>query len=207
MFTGLVEDVGAVVACTPTAGGSRLRITSALARGVAEGESLAVNGVCLTAIGADGTEVLADLGPETLRATTLGSLGRGALVNLERPLRADGRVGGHFVQGHVDAVGRIDDIRLASEFTWVAVSFPPELAPYIVHKGSIAVDGISLTVAALEASRFEVQVVPFTLANTNLRQARVGDRVNLECDLIGKYVVRVLAVGGVTPSSPAHGRT
>jgi riboflavin synthase len=160
-----------------------------LTDGLALGDSVAVNGVCLTVAQRDDA-FHADVGPETLRVTTLGSLERGTLVNLERPLRGDGRMGGHFVQGHVDAVGRVEDVRPADDFHWLTVSFPRELGRYMVPKGSIAVDGISLTVAGLEADRFDVQLVPFTLEHTNLKRARVGDRVNLECDMIGKYVAR-----------------
>lgn len=190
MFTGLVEAVGNIIECKKTSDGKRLRIGSPLASELAPGDSLAVNGVCLTVILTEGPEIHADVGPETLRVTTLGSVGRGVLVNLERPLRADGRLGGHFVQGHVDAVGHIEDMRPGGDFHWLTISFPPELARYIVHKGSIAVDGISLTVAGLGDDRFDVQLVPFTIEHTNLRCARVRDRVNLECDMIGKYVAR-----------------
>jgi riboflavin synthase len=190
MFTGLVEAVGQVVECRDTSDGRRLRIGSSLASELAPGDSLAVNGVCLTVVLVAAGEIHADVGPETLRVTTLASLAGGETVNLERPLRADARLGGHFVQGHVDAVGQIEEMRPASDFHWLTVSFPPELARYIVPKGSIAVDGISLTVAGLREDRFDVQLVPFTLDRTNLRRARVRDRVNLECDLIGKYVAR-----------------
>ena len=172
MFTGLVEAVGELVERKPTSGGFRLRIASSLAREVAPGDSLAVSGVCLTVILAENTEIHADIGPETIRATTLGMLSRGCLVNLERPLRADSRVGGHFVQGHVDAIGLVEDVRAESEFHWLTVSFPPQLAPYIVHKGSIAIDGISLTVAGLGLDRFDVQVVPYTIQHTNLSRRR-----------------------------------
>src|SRR5881227_1237766 len=144
MFTGLVESVGEIHEVKPTSGGVRLRIGSSLAPELAPGDSLAVNGVCLTVIVADAAEVHADVGPETLRVTTLGALTRGSLVNLERPLRADARLGGHFVQGHVDATGTIEDIRPAGESFWLTVEFPPLLAPYIVRKGSITIDGISL---------------------------------------------------------------
>jgi riboflavin synthase len=192
MFTGLVEAVGEVRECSPTEGGKRLRIGSPLARELGQGDSLAVNGVCLTVVGNEESEIHADLGPETLRATTLGSLTRGAIVNLERPLRADGRLGGHFVQGHVDAVGRVERLRLDAEFLWMTVSFPPDLAACIVPKGSIAVDGISLTVAELGEGRFDTQIIPFTLAHTNLSRAEPGMRVNLECDVVGKYVVRAV---------------
>jgi riboflavin synthase len=192
MFTGLVEAVGEVAAAEPVPGGRRLRIAAPLAGSLAPGDSLAVNGVCLTVVWIDGGEILADVGPETLRVTTLGGLAPGALVNLERPLRADARLGGHFVQGHVDAVGRIDGLRGAESFQWLTVGFPPELAPFFVPKGSVAVDGISLTVAVLGRDRFDVQVVPYTMEQTNLRRARAGDRVNLECDILGKYVVHQL---------------
>ena len=198
MFTGLVEAVGEVVECKPTSGGLRVRIGSPLARELAPGQSLAVNGVCLTVILAEADEIHADVGPETLRVTTLGTLGRGTLVNLERPLRADGRFGGHLVQGHVDAIGYIQELRSDASFRRMTVSFPADLAPYIVHKGSIAVDGISLTVAGLGTDRFDVQVVPHTVEHTNLRAAQIRDRVNLECDLIGKYVVRAAEIAGLT---------
>ena len=189
MFTGLIEATGEIAARTPTTGGQRVSVRSPLTAELKLGDSVAVNGVCLTVVQADAA-FHADVGPETLRVTTLGSLDSGALVNLERPLRGDGRMGGHFVQGHVDAVGQIADLRPESDFLWLTVSFPRELARYMVLKGSIAVDGISLTVAGLAGDRFDVQLVPFTVEHTNLKRARIGDRVNLECDMIGKYVAR-----------------
>jgi riboflavin synthase len=189
MFTGLIEAIGEVTARTATTGGQRMSIRSPLAAELTPGDSVAVNGVCLTVVDTDGA-FHADVGPETLRVTTLGLLENGALVNLERPLRGDGRIGGHFVQGHVDAVGRIEDLRSASDFHWLTVRFPAALGRYLVMKGSIAVDGISLTVAALGEDRFDVQLVPFTIEHTNLKRARIGDNVNLECDMIGKYVAR-----------------
>jgi riboflavin synthase len=198
MFTGLVEAVGELVERKPTSAGVRLRIGSPLASELSPGDSLSVSGVCLTVILAEAGEVHADVGPETLRVTTLGTLPRGSLVNLERPVRADGRFGGHLVQGHVDAVGHIEDLRTDAEFQWLTIVYPPELAPYIVQKGSIAVDGISLTVAGLGADRFDVQVVPFTIEHTSLRQALVHDRVNLECDVVGKYVARAAQLAGLT---------
>jgi riboflavin synthase len=198
MFTGLVENVGEVAGVEPTESGVGLRIATTLARELTRGDSLAVNGVCLTVTVADTDAVHADVGPETLRVTTLGALTLRSLVNLERPLRADGRFGGHFVQGHVDAVGRIQDLRSDAGFHWLRVQFPASLAAFIVQKGSIAVDGISLTVAALATDRFDVQIVPFTMDHTNLRTARPGDRVNLECDMVGKYVVRAMEAAGLT---------
>ena len=200
MFTGLVEGVGELLECKPTNGGRRLRIGSVLAPDMKPGESLAVNGVCLTVILAERGEIHADVGPETVRVTTLGSLPRGAALNLERPLRADQRFGGHFVQGHVDAIGHVEELRREAEFHWLTVSFPVALAPLIVHKGSIAVDGISLTVAGLGADRFDIMVVPFTMQHTNLGRIKLRDRVNLECDMVGKYVVRAAELSGLTLS-------
>jgi riboflavin synthase len=198
MFTGLVEAVGELVERKPTSGGFRLRIASRLAPELSPGDSLAVNGVCLTVILAEEEEIHADVGPETVRVTTLGWLPRGGAVNLERPLRADSRFGGHFVQGHVDAIGHVEELRQDAEFHWLTVSFPSQLAPYIVHKGSIAVDGISLTVAGLGGDRIDIQVVPYTMTHTNLARVQIRDRVNLECDMIGKYVVRAAELAGLT---------
>ena len=180
MFTGLIEATGEIVERQAAPGGLQLWIDSALAAELKAGDSLAVNGVCLTVVSTDADRIRADVGPETIRVTTLGKLTRGAWVNLERPLRADGRFGGHFVQGHVDAVGVLQRRRPEADFEWLTFSFPSELAPYIVHKGSIAVDGISLTVATLHVDRFEVQIVPFTLEHTNLRSLRPDDRVITE---------------------------
>lgn len=211
MFTGLVEEVGELIERKPTSGGFRLRIGTTLATGLAAGDSLAVNGVCLTVIVAERGEVHADVGPETVRVTTLGGLEHGSAVNLERPLRADSRFGGHFVQGHVDAIGYVEAMRAEAEFHWMTVSFPPQLAPFFVHKGSVAVDGISLTVADLGAERFDVQLVPFTMDHTNLRQIHPRQRVNLECDMVGKYVVRAAELAGLTltgarPGEATHSR-
>jgi len=205
MFTGLVEGVGEVIERKATSGGFRLRIATALAPELAPGDSLAVNGVCLTVILAEREEIHADIGPETVRVTTLGSVERGCAVNLERPLRADSRFGGHFVQGHVDAIGHVEEMRQEAEFHWLTVSFPAHLAPYIVHKGSIAVDGISLTVAGLGADRFDIMVVPYTMEHTNLGRIGIRERVNLECDMVGKYVVRAAELAGLTLNSVRPG--
>jgi len=198
MFTGLVEAVGELIERKPTSGGFRLRVASPLAEELSPGDSVAVNGVCLTVILADKGELHADIGPETVRVTTLGTISRGSLVNLERPLRADSRLGGHFVQGHVDAIGHIEDLRADADFQWLAIGFPSHLAPFLVRKGSIAVDGISLTVAGLGVDRFDVQVVPYTMTHTNLGRAGLRDRVNLEVDMVGKYVVRAAELAGLT---------
>jgi riboflavin synthase len=197
MFTGLVEAIGELAERAATPAGYRLRIATPLAAELALGDSLAVNGVCLTVVAATGDDVSADVGPETARVTTLSTLAPGCRINLERPLRADGRFGGHFVQGHVDAVGRIEELRPDAEFHWLTVSFPSPLAALFVNKGSVAVDGISLTVAALHAGRFVVQVVPYTMDHTNLGRARVHDGVNLECDMVGKYVARAAELAGL----------
>lgn len=195
MFTGLIEARGAVCELTPIPDGFRIMVTTPLAADLVLGESIAVNGVCLTVVKTEMETFAAEISPETLRVTTLGILRVGHIVNLERSMRADARVGGHFVQGHVDAVGHVNRICHESDFHRVTVTFPPELAPCLVNKGSVAVDGISLTVAALEKSNFVVQIVPFTWEHTNLSNKTVGEAVNLECDIVGKYVARAMAIG------------
>ena len=192
MFTGIVETVGTLAEVKNMGGGFRVRIHTALAPVLKVGDSLAVNGVCLTVILIDGEHVLADVGPETARVTTFGALRRGQSVNLERPMKFDGRFDGHFVLGHVDGVGTIDDIRPEGDSQWLTVGFPPALAPFFIRKGSVAVDGISLTVAGLGERQFDVQVIPYTWANTAFKMLKTGDKVNLECDMIGKYVVRAM---------------
>ena len=192
MFTGLVETVGEVAEIKPTASGVRLRLATELSSALTPGDSLAVNGVCLTVVSANADGVHMDISPETLRVTTMGSLKRGTAVNLERPMRADARVGGHFVQGHVDATGSIEELRQDGDCWWVTVRFPPSLAPQIVRKGSIAIDGISLTVAGVDDRRLDVQIIPFTWDHTNLKHIKVNDLVNLECDMLGKYVLRAM---------------
>jgi riboflavin synthase len=199
MFTGLIESVGEIAEFKPTPSGFRVRLTTPLAGELAAGDSVAVNGVCLTIVNADADAVNADVSPETARVSSFGSLKRGALVNLERPMRADARLGGHFVQGHVDATGVIEDLRDEGEHHWLTVKYPSILTPYIVRKGSIAVDGISLTVAGVDDKHFDVQIVPFTWAHTNLRAAKLHDIVNIECDILGKYVVRYAEVAGLMP--------
>lgn len=190
MFTGIVEATGSLAEVKGTGGGYRVRIHTGLAAELKIGDSLAVNGVCLTVILIDGQHVLADIGPETTRVTTFGALQRGQEVNLERPVRADGRVDGHFVLGHVDGVGVVEEIRVEGESRWLTITFPPALAAYLIRKGSIAVDGISLTVAGLGERQFDVMVIPYTWSHTALKNLRTGDKVNLECDMIGKYVIR-----------------
>lgn len=205
MFSGLIESVGRVAEVSPQPSGRVLRVASGLAGGLSVGDSIAVNGVCLTVMRTDGRSFAADVSPETLRVTALGAARAGTLVNLERPVRADGRLGGHFVLGHVDAVGRIEEVRAEADCHRVRVGFPPHLQALIVDRGSIALDGISLTVIGPDRGRFDVQIVPHTWRETNLHAAAAGDAVNLECDIIGKYVLRAVeAVRGGAP--PATGR-
>jgi len=192
MFTGLIENVGRVDAVTSTADGIRIAIATALAGDLQAGESVSVNGVCLTATRTDEGQMHADIGPETARITTLGTLRAAEPVNLERSMRADSRFGGHFVQGHVDGIGELRSIRRDGDAHWLTIQFPAGLAPFIVRKGSIAMDGISLTVADLRATEFDVMIIPFTWQHTNLPSLRNGDAVNLEGDMVGKYVARAV---------------
>jgi len=201
MFTGLIEAIGEVAEVKPTAEGFRLRLTTVMGAELAPGDSVAVNGVCLTVVAADADGIHADISPETARVSALGGLRRGAVVNLERPLRADARLGGHFVQGHVDATATIEEIRPDGDSFWITIGFPPLLAPYIVRKGSIAVDGISLTVAGVDDRHLDVQIIPYTWEHTTLKRAKRGDVVNIEVDILGKYVVRVAELAGATPKS------
>lgn len=205
MFTGLIESVGLVAEVAPVASGLRLRIGTILAPELRPGDSLAVSGVCLTVTAASAQTVDADIGPETLRVTTLADARAGDRLNLERAMRADSRVGGHFVQGHVDAIGGLRAVRLDGDAHWLTIGFPPHLAPYFIPKGSVAVDGVSLTVAALREAEIDVMIVPFTWDHTNLHDREEGDRVNLECDLVGKYVARAAELA--LASATAHGGT
>jgi riboflavin synthase len=196
MFTGIVEAVGRLVEVKSMAGAYRVRIETGLAAELKAGDSLAVNGVCLTVILKDGGEVHADVGPETARVTTFTMMQRGQSVNLERPMRLDGRLAGHIVQGHVDGIGVVDELRPEAECYWLTVSFPPALAPYFIRKGSVAIDGVSLTVAGLGEKQLDVQVIPFTWTHTAFAELKAGDKVNLECDMIGKYVMRAMELNG-----------
>lgn len=198
MFTGLIESVGEVLAAERGEGGLRLRVATPLARDLRKGDSISVNGVCLTAVDIDagaGT-FWADISPATLAATTLGRMGAGARVNLERALAADGRFGGHMVLGHVDGVAEVTAFAREGDHHWLTIDVPPALAPLLVEKGSLAVDGISLTIARLHGPHAGFQIVPHTLAHTSLAGLRPGDGVNVECDIIGKYVVQALKQQG-----------
>ena len=192
MFTGLVEDLGTVAAVHATADGARLTLETRLARQLGEGDSIAVNGVCLTAVGICGDRFGADVMHETLRRSSLGEVAAGARVNLELALRADARLGGHMVQGHVDAVGVVADVRDDGFARVVTIEADPALLRYVVEKGSIAVDGVSLTVAAVDDTTFAVSLIPETLERTNLGAARKDTIVNLEVDILAKYVEKLL---------------
>jgi riboflavin synthase len=195
MFTGIVEEVGLVEALDPQAAGARLRIKCrAVLADTTTGGSVAVNGVCLTAVDVRSDVFSADLAPETLRRTNLGDLRAGAPVNLERPLAPTGRLSGHIMQGHVDGTGELvslDDLGAGN--AWLRVRVPRELDRYLVFKGSIAIDGISLTIAALEGDVLSVTIIPHTLRATNLGSRRPGERLNLECDLVAKYVEKMMS--------------
>jgi riboflavin synthase len=194
MFTGIVEELGTVAEVQPRPAGARLRVRCRkVMEDMAEGASVAVNGVCLTGVDLSPDGFAADLAPETLRLTNLGDLRPGSPVNLERPLSPQGRLGGHIVQGHVDAAGEFLALEtLGADNWWLRVLYPAELEPYLVIKGSIAVDGISLTIARLEGGAFAVSVIPHTFRNTTLGSYRAGARVNLETDVLAKYVVKLL---------------
>jgi riboflavin synthase len=198
MFTGIVEEVGTVVSLSGPGAGHRLAVRAdRVLDGSEVGASLAVSGACLTVVARQGDVLAFDLGPETLARTTLGRLTPGDAVNLERPLRLGATLGGHLVLGHVDGVGVVEDVTRVESTTRARIRLPDrDLAPLLVPHGSVAVDGVSLTVAALDDQAFEVMLVPHTLAATTLGRLRPGQPVNIEADVIGKYVVRALALRG-----------
>ncbi len=193
MFTGLVSDVGVVERITPRQGGARLtlRPRALPVDALAPGESVACSGVCLTVVERGGGTVTFDAVPETLSRTTVGGWRPGSAVNLERALALGDRLGGHLVQGHVDAVGEVVSRAVEGEGARLAISLPPGIAPLVAEKGSIAVDGVSLTVAAVSRDRFEVALIPETLARTTLGAAQPGTRVNLEADVLARHVARL----------------
>ena len=200
MFTGIVIEQGVVAEPPP-----RLRLRApGVAADAAIGDSVAVDGCCLTVTEIDGVVLAFDAVPETLRRTNLGRLQPGDEVNLEPALRMGDALGGHMVQGHVDGTAEVVDRRDLEEHRVLAFSIPPELAPFLVEKGSVTVDGVSLTVSALLPDRFEVALIPHTLEMTSLARRVPGDRVNLEMDVIGKYVHRILAARGLVPPLPGE---
>jgi riboflavin synthase len=190
LFTGLVADLGTVMAVDASGGGVRLTVRTALE--LREGDSVAVNGVCLTATSFPDGAFTADVMHETLRRSSLGALEEGSKVNLELPLRADDRLGGHFVQGHVDGLGTVWDVREEGFSHVVTIGAPPEIMRYVIEKGSIAVDGVSLTVSGLGDDWFQVSLIPETLERTILGEATTGTPVNLEVDVLAKYIERLV---------------
>jgi riboflavin synthase len=205
MFTGLVEEVGTVERVTGA--GQSLHLTvgaRTVLDGCKIGDSIAVNGVCLTVVRFDGHTFTVDAIPETFTRTNLGALRAGSPVNLERTMRLGDRFGGHIVQGHVDGTGRITGLQRDEIAITMTVTAPPDVLRYMVPKGSITIDGISLTVVTVEADRFSVSLIPHTAAQTNIRDRRVGDAVNLEVDILAKYVERLLGVQ--TAAAPESGR-
>ena len=202
MFTGLVEEIGVVRSLTQTTVGKLVVTSERVIRDASVGDSVSVSGVCLTVISVDGGALSFDAVPETLARSALGELRPGDKVNLEASLRAGGAMGGHFVLGHVDGVGAIESIKPVSvtsgnagESCQISVSAPPEVMRYVVEKGSVTLDGISLTIASCETSGFTVAVIPHTLIATTLHLKGPGDKVNLEADIIGKYVEKFVTEG------------
>jgi riboflavin synthase len=192
VFTGLVQDLGTVAALERTERGATVSVSTPLATEISPGDSVAVNGVCLTATEADDTRFAAEAMNETLSRTSLGALTPGSQVNLELPLRATDRLGGHVVQGHVDGLGTVASAREDGFARWIEIEAPSELLRYVVEKGSVAVDGVSLTVAELGSESFSVALIPETQERTNLGRAQPGQRVNLEVDVLAKYVERLM---------------
>jgi riboflavin synthase len=191
MFTGIVAAVGTVLAVEPVAGGVRIRVAAGglPLSDVAVGDSIAVNGVCLTVVARDDAVFEADVSPETMSCTT--GFAPGARVNLEKALRLADRLGGHLVSGHVDGVGTVTRVEARGDNRLLAIAAPADIVRYIARKGSIAVNGVSLTVNAVEGCEFRVNLIPHTLASTNLENLRAGDRVNLEADLVARYLERL----------------
>jgi riboflavin synthase len=205
MFTGIVEELGAVAAIEPGEDSARLTVRGPLVTADAtHGASIAVNGVCLTVVSHDDGEFTVDVMAETLRRSGLGALRTGDRVNLERAMAAGGRFGGHIVQGHVDGTGQILDRQPGDRWEVVRFSLPEDLARYVVEKGSITVDGVSLTVASVDDSSFTVSLIPTTLDLTTLGHKEIGEPVNLEVDVLAKYVERLLSTHPNTAAAPAH---
>lgn len=193
MFTGIIEELGTINSISKNPASAVLTINaSTVLEDVHMGDSIAVNGVCLTVTSFTDTSFTADVMHETLIRSSLGALRPGSKVNLERAMSADGRFGGHIVSGHIDGTGRITDIKKDDNAVWYTISAPPDILRYIVEKGSIAIDGISLTVAYVDSRCFKVSIIPHTSANTTLALRKPGDTVNLENDCIGKYVEKLL---------------
>ena len=196
VFTGIIEELGKIASLEKHAGGAKIIIAAKVVTSDAvDGDSIAVNGVCLTAIEITGKSFAADVSQETLNRSTLGNLKSGSVVNLERAVTPATRLGGHIVQGHVDARGRFLSAKRDGDFWTVRIGFPAEIGQYFVYKGSVSVEGISLTIANLADDYFEIAIIPKTWELTNLSSLKTGDEVNLEADVIAKYVERILLYG------------
>ncbi|MBC7797483.1 MAG: riboflavin synthase [Pyrinomonadaceae bacterium] len=195
MFTGIIEELGKIESLEKLGSGARIKIAAQIVTNdVKDGDSIAVNGVCLTALNSQTKSFFADVSDETLQRSTIGSLKVGSPVNLERAVTPATRLGGHIVQGHVDATGNFVSAVQSGDFWTVRIAFPREIARYLVYKGSVSVEGISLTIASLGEDYFEIAVIPKTWEQTNLHDLRGGDAVNLEADVMAKYVERILNV-------------
>ncbi|MFD0025777.1 riboflavin synthase [Streptomyces sp. NPDC058382] len=204
MFTGIVEELGEVTAVENLGDASRFRLRGpVVTEGAKHGDSIAVNGVCLTVVDLGEQDFTADVMAETLNRSSLGALRTGSRVNLERPMAVGGRLGGHIVQGHVDGTGRIVERKISENWEIVKISLPAELTRYVVEKGSITVDGVSLTVVDAGPDYFTISLIPTTLALTTLGHKEPGDPVNLEVDVIAKYVERLLGNSAQEPGGPA----
>ncbi len=196
MFTGIIEELGKIAALDRHASGAKIKIAAKIVcEGTNEGDSIAINGVCLTALEVKKDSFTADVSQETLNKSTLGKLNIGAKVNLERAVTPSTRLGGHIVQGHVDSRGKFVSAKQIGDFWTVRIGFPKEIGQYLVYKGSVSVEGISLTIAELKSDYFEIAVIPKTWELTNLSSLKSGDEVNLEADVIAKYVERILLCG------------
>jgi riboflavin synthase len=195
MFTGIIEEVGRVTGIAHENGNRRLTVAAArLNHELKQGDSIAVSGVCLTAVEITPKSFAADLAAETWKRTSFSRIKKDALVNLELPMRADGRFGGHIVQGHVDGTGKflgLDRVQGADDY-WLRIEIPPELARYVIFKGSLCIEGISLTVAQIEGTKVSAAIIPHTVKMTNLKSLKPGDPVNLEVDLVAKYVEKMI---------------
>jgi len=203
MFTGIIEEVGRVTGIAHENGNRRLTVAAArLNHELEQGDSIAVSGVCLTAVEITPKSFAADLAAETWKRTSFSRIKKDALVNLELPMRADGRFGGHIVQGHVDGTGKflgLDRVQGADDY-WLRIEIPPELARYVIFKGSLCIEGISLTVAQIEGTKVSAAIIPHTVEMTNLKSLKPGDPVNLEVDLVAKYVEKMIK--GASANSP-----
>lgn len=196
MFTGIIEETGKITSLQKLTDGARIKIAAKIVTNdTSEGDSISVNGVCLTALDIKKDSFAADVSSETLNRSTLGNSKIGTVVNLERAVTPSTRLGGHIVQGHVDATGKFLSAKQTGDFWTVRISFPPEVGQYLVYKGSIAVEGVSLTIAELAESYFEIAVIPKTWELTNFSTLNAGDAVNLEADVIAKYVERIILYG------------